>query len=273
MIRVGRVTAIFWPGDENVATALADVADRTTIWPGITDSSQHPLRLLLAPSDAKFDSLTRGRIPDWGGAAAFPGSNTIVLKLTGDVRRLLRHELAHLALHSAVARVPLWFDEGYAALAAGEWDRLQALRLNWALLMGATPTLRRVAADLRNKRSGGRAQTAYALATTAVMLLERMGGERGLEPLLTSLAETPDLDRALRATHQITLGQFEALWRRDLKKRYGWALFFGSLTVVWTLLAVVLLSLWGVRRRRDRARRARLDEGWVVPPDDWHASA
>ena len=60
---------------------------------------------------------------------------------------------------------------------------------------------------------------------------------------------------------------------RDLKKRYGWALFFGSLTVVWTLLAMVLVSLWVVRRRRDRARRARLDEGWVIPPDDWHASA
>jgi len=252
--------------------ALAELADRTTTWPGIDDATERPIRLFLAPSDAKFDSLTRGRLPEWGGGAAFPGSNTIVLKVTGDVRRVVRHELAHLALRSVVRRAPLWFDEGYAAVAAGEWDRLQALRVNWALLTGATPTLRQVVADLRNQGSG-RAETAYALATTAVVLLERMGGERGLGPLVANLRETPDFDRALRTTYQMTLDQFEVEWRRDLKKRYGWALFFGSLTVVWTLLAVVLLSLWGVRRRRDRARRARLDEGWVIPPDDWHASA
>ncbi|UCG85973.1 MAG: hypothetical protein JSW71_19005 [Gemmatimonadota bacterium] len=272
MIHVGRVTAVFWPGDEAAVMALAELADRTTEWPGISDSLGRPIRLFLAPSDAKFDSLTRGLLPEWGGGAAFPGSSTIVLKLTGDVRRVMRHELAHLALRSVVRRVPLWFDEGYAALAAGEWDRLEALRVNWALLMGATPTLRQVVADLRDSGSG-RAETAYALATTAALLLERMGGERGLGPLVTNLGETADFDRALRTTYQMTLDQFEAHWRRDLKRRYGWALFFGSLTVVWTLLAMVLVSLWLVRRRRDRARRARLDEGWVIPPDDWHASA
>jgi hypothetical protein len=272
MIQVGRVTTIYWPGDETTATTLADLADRTTTWPGIDDPSDYPVRLFLAPSEGKFDSLTRGQLPEWGGGAAFPGSNTIILKLTGDVRRVLRHELAHLALRNLVRRAPLWFDEGYAALAAGEWDRLQALRVNWALLMGATPTLRQVAADLRGKGSG-RAETAYALATTAVLLLQRMGGERGLGPLVANLSETTDFDRALRTTYQMTLDQFEVHWRRDLKRRYGWALFFGSLTVVWTLLALVLLSLWGVRRRRDRARRARLDEGWAIPPEDWHASA
>src|SRR2546427_7231813 len=30
----------------------------------------------------------------------------------------------------------LWFEEGYAAVAAGEWDRLDALRLNWQVARG-----------------------------------------------------------------------------------------------------------------------------------------
>ena len=263
---------MYWPGDAATATALADMADQAISWPGIDDLSNRPIRLILAPSDQLLDSVTRGRLPEWGSGAAFPGTNTIVVRMSGDVRTVLRHELAHLALHNVVSRVPRWFDEGYAALAADEWDRLQILRVNWALLMGVTPTLRQVAADLRGGASG-RAENAYALATTAVMQLQRMGGERGLGPLLANLRETPDFDKALRTTYQVTLDQFEIQWRRDLKKRYGWALFFGSLTVVWTLLAIVLLSMWGVRRRRDRARRARLDEGWVIPPDDWHASA
>jgi len=206
-------------------------------------------------------------IPEWGVGVAFPASSTIVLMLTGDVRRTLLHEMGHLALHNIVERVPTWFDEGYASRAAGEWNRLGALRVNWALMAGAVPTFGQVNRDIR--AGAAHAETAYALATAAVLLLERLGGERGLEPLLANLAEIQDLDRALRATHQLTLGQFEVLWQRDLRKRYGWVLFFGSLTVFWTCLAIVLLSLWGVRRRRDGERRAALDQGWVVPSDEW----
>jgi len=36
----------------------------------------------------------------------------------------------------------------------------------------------------------------------------------------------------------------------------------------WALLALVMVWLVVRRRRRDRVRRARLDEGWTVPPDD-----
>jgi len=271
LVRVGRVTAVYWPGDEPAATSLAEMADRVGPWPGIAEPWNGPVHLIVTPNATVFDSVTQGRLPQWGAGAAFPAANRIVLQLSGDVRRVLHHELAHLALHSVVRSVPRWFDEGYAARASGEWDRLQALRVNWALLMGATPTLRQLDTDLRG--GAAHAETAYALATTAVLLLERMGGERGLEPLITNLGETPDLDRTLRTTYQITLGQFESEWRRDLRKRYGWVLFFSSLTVFWGILALVAVSLWVRRRRHYRERRARLDEGWSGPPGDGHASA
>jgi hypothetical protein len=121
--------------------------------------------------------------------------------------------------------------------------------------------------DLR--AGAGRAETAYALATTAVLLLERLGGERGLEPLIASLSGTADFDGSLRVTYQMTLGQFEELWRQELRRRYGWVLLFGSLTVFWTVLGLVLVSLWWWRRHRDRDRRAALDEGWDIPPEEW----
>jgi hypothetical protein len=266
-VQVGRVTAYYWSGEPEAAQILAEVADASGPYPGLEGTWNEPVTLWLAADKTRFDSLTGGQIPEWGIGVAYPASNTIVLKLTSDVRRTLRHEMAHLALHSVVERVPVWFEEGYASLAAGEWGRLGALRVNWALIVGVVPSFGTVNRDIRS--GAMHAETAYALATAAVLMLERLGGERGLELLLLNLADSQDLDRALRATHHVTLGQFEALWQRDLRKRYGWVLFFGSLTVFWTCLAIVLLSLWGSRRRRDSARRAALDQGWVVSSDEW----
>ena len=84
-----------------------------------------------------------------------------------DVYRTLRHELAHLALHEAIdVRVPLWFDEGYAAWAAGEWERLGGLELNLAVVRGAVPDLPGLDGALRG--SASTADAAYALAASAV---------------------------------------------------------------------------------------------------------
>ncbi|MFQ6044873.1 MAG: peptidase MA family metallohydrolase [Gemmatimonadales bacterium] len=261
---VGRVTAYYWSGDGAAATALAELADRAGPWPGIPDVSNRPIRILLAPSEELFDSLTRGRLPEWGAAAAFPGGNTVVIDLSaGNPMRVLRHELAHLALHSRVRYVPRWFDEGYAAWAAGEWDRVDALRVNWALLRGAVPSLEELDRYLV-AQGPARAEAAYALSTTAVLLLDRLGGDRGLEPLLSALEHTVDFDGALRQGYRITLGQFEDRWRRDLKRRYGWLLFFSSFAVFWGLVGTALMALWFWRRRRDRARRAALNDGWVI---------
>jgi len=261
------VSVVYWVGGEAQAFALGEMADAMRSWPGIPELPDRPIRLIMASNERQFDSLTAGRLPRWGAAATFPATRTIILRPSGDFYRILRHELAHLALHSVVIRVPRWFDEGYAARAAGEWDRLEALRVNWALLRGAVPSLVQVDRQLQGSRAG-EADISYALATSAVLFLERLGGDRGLEPLLQRLSKTADFDLALRATYQITLGQFETMWAKDLRKRYGWLLFFTSFAVFWSFVALLLVALWSRRRVRDRGRREALDEGWVIPEDD-----
>jgi len=270
-VQVGNVSAVYWPGQETVAAALAELADGAGSWPGLPAAPQRPIRLIIAENTRRFDSVALRRLPPWGVGAAFPGSRTILIRLDGDPRRVLRHELAHLALHDAVRRVPLWLDEGYAARAAGEWDRLDGLLMNWRLLGGRVPMLDQVTADLR----GGRpeAEAAYAFASTAVLYLERLGGGRGLAPLLANLAAEPDLDQALRATYGMTLAQFETAWRGDLKGRYGWLLLFASFTALWVMVLSVVGLAWRYRRRRDRVRREALNEGWVIPPDSEGPSA
>ena len=268
---MGRVTAVFWGDDAGIAALAAEYADQAGPWPGIAAPPERPIRLILTRDGARFDSLTRGRLPEWGAGAAFPASNSILVRVGGDpraVQRVLRHELAHLALHEKVRRVPRWFDEGYAARAAGEWSASDAVAVNWAVLLGRRPTLRELDRQLQSA-SASEATSAYAFSTTAVLLLERIGGERGLAPLLTTLESTVDFDRALRATHQLTFGQFEERWHKELRSRYGWMLLAGSLTLFWAVAALILVSLWSRRRLRDDERRLALDEGWELPEEVW----
>ena len=259
---VGRVTAIAWPGQEALAAAIAEQADRATNFPGIGALPDRPLRIILAPNRETYDSLTRGRLPLWSEGAAFPDAGTVVLLSDQPSNRqtaALRHELAHLALRWQVGRrVPLWFEEGYAAVAAQEWDRLDALRLNWQLARGVRMNLDEVDRALRGSR--GDAEAGYALAATAVLLLERWGGERGLAPLMANLPQAESFDAALRATYHITEGDFEQRWQRDVASRYGWLSWLAAMGFFWLAIGAVLAALLGLRRRRDHAKRQLLDE-------------
>jgi hypothetical protein len=265
VVRVGDVEAVYWDGDGTLATALAEYADRAGPWPGLPAGDRYPITVFVTRSDARFDSLTRGRLPAWTGGAAFPQSGTIVLKVEGDPWPTLRHELAHLALARAAPRAPLWFAEGYAGRAAGEWGALATLDVNWALARGHAPGYAELERELRSGVSHARA--AYALATAAVLYLERLGGDRGLEPLLANLAAAPDFETAVRRTHQVSLDGLEAAWQRDLRRRYGWLLLLTSFTMFWSVVGLTVGIVWWRRRRRDRVRRAALDVGWEVPQE------
>ena len=269
-VTVGRVTALAWPSQQALAVELAQAADGAAPFPGVGPLPDRPIRVILAPTRAMFDSLTRGRLPGWSEGAAFPEAGTIVLLSDNPSARLsvaLRHELAHLALRARVRRrLPLWFEEGYAAVAAGEWDRLDALSLNWQVARGMQLDLDELDRALRGDRPD--ATTAYALATTAVLLLERWGGGRGLEPLIDHLTRDATLDAALRETYHLTEGDFEVRWQRDVASRYGWLGWAGAVGLFWAALGLMLIWLVRLRRRRDRARKALLDEGWTLPEDD-----
>lgn len=265
-VQVGQVTAVAWPGQRTLALDLARRAGEPTEWPGLGLRTPGPLQLILVPDARRLDSLSTGRAPSWGAGVALPGARTILLRADrDDLYGTLRHELAHLALHQAVkGRVPLWFDEGYASWAAGEWDRLGVLDLNLAVVRGAVPDLRALDGALRG--SASTADAAYALAVSAVTELARRNPARTLTPLLYRLEAGEDFDAAVLATTGLTMSRFDTEWRRALRRRYGlatWLLAGGG----WGLLALSMWALVRIRRRADLPRRAALDEGWEIPPE------
>jgi Peptidase MA superfamily len=266
-VQVGQVTAVAWPAQRSLALELAREAGQPVEWPGLGWRSPGALRLILVPDARRLDSLTSGRAPHWGAAIALPDARTILLRADGaDLSRTLRHELAHLALHQAVSvRVPLWFDEGYAGWAAGEWDRLGELELNLTVVRGSIPDLRSLDGALRG--SASTADAAYALAVSAVTELARRNPTGTLNPLLARLEGGADFDAAVRATTGLTMDRFEEEWQRATRRRYSvgtWLIAGGG----WLVLALVVLSLRRFRRRADRVRRAALDVGWEVAPED-----
>jgi hypothetical protein len=263
---VGQVTVIAPTDRLTLGIAMGELADQPATWPGLGQRVPGPIRLMLVPDQAGFDRISQGRLPSWGAGLAFPGARTIVVRIdAGDPMAALRHELAHLALHDAVrVRVPLWFDEGYAVVAAGEWDRMAALQLNLAVARGKVPELRALDASLR--RSAGEAEAAYALAGSAVAELARRNPSGTLDALLGKLEAGEGFDEAVLSTTGLTLDRFDGVWHRTIRHRYSlvvWLVAGGG----WGLLALATVAIVLVRRRRDLPRRMALDVGWEIPSD------
>lgn len=263
---MGRVTVIAPDDRSSLGIALGEEADHSHRWPGLLAPDTAPIRLILLPDSAAMAATFAGRAPGWGAGLAFPNSRTIVLRADQpDPAGTLRHELAHLALHNATrSRVPLWFDEGYASWAAGEWERIELLHLGVALVGIHPPDLRNLDAMLRG--SERTADVAYALATSAVLELARRNPAGTLDALVAELERGTDFDSAVLRTTGMTLDRFELSWQQAVRSRYNvltWLLAGGF----WGLAAGVLVLAMYLRRRADRPRRAALDEGWVLPPD------
>ena len=246
--------------------ALAERADRTHRFIGLGDWRPQGLRLFVLEDETAVRRLSRNRIPDWGVGLAIPSARTVAIRIdAADPEAALRHELAHVALHDRIrGRVPLWFDEGYAVVAAGELGRLVALQLNLAVVRGAVTDFETLNAGLR--LGAGEAETSYALAGSAVLFLMRLTPGGGLEALIGRLAEGDPFATAVHTVTGYEVSVIERAWQRDLRKRYGW--------FVWVVAgggwAVVALSIGAIaawRRHRDQPRREALNEGWVIPDE------
>jgi hypothetical protein len=247
--------------------ALADEARARRDWLGVGPIDLAPMTIVVVPDADEFARWSRGRVPRWGAGLTVPSRRLIVIRVdAGRPFSTLRHELAHLALHTRVpTRVPLWFAEGYAALAAGEHGRLNALQLNLAVAVGRVPGLGELDATLRGSTAD--AGTGYALAASAVAEIARRHPTGELDPMIDRLAGGMPFDEALQRSTGLDASRFAEEWHRAVRRRYNfglWLLAGGAWTIVALLLGVAVAH----RRRQDAPRRAALNLDWPMPPPD-----
>jgi hypothetical protein len=259
---VGRFTAVYFPRDDALAHSLLEAAVATDTFPWLPRPTQRVL-VAIAPDAAHFRAWAGASAPEWGSALAFPESRRIVMQGrsagsdAGDPVEVLRHELAHLALHERLGdRPPRWFDEGYASVAAREWRRDDVLATNVALAIRGAPSLDELEASF----AGGSvaAQSAYALSYRAVTELAALDPERGLNLFFTYWAQNPSLDVAVRRAFGVTLAGFEHDFQTRTRRRYGALALLADLSLVFVVLSVLLLPFHFVRRSRQRRRLAAL---------------
>jgi hypothetical protein len=274
----GQTTVVHWPGDEGVARRVMNAAQATHSFPGLpADAELWAGTIVLAPSQAVWDSVTGGRAPHWSAGVAIPAQRLIVLPLFGgsaggtrDPIVTLRHELAHLALDAYLPRpIPRWFNEGYATWVSGEWDAGSGWQIRVAFLLRRAPPLDSL--ELGWPAGADRARLAYLLSASAVRYMAERGGERGFTELLAAWQRTGSLDRALRSTYGMTIGHFESEWVQHVRRRYGWLLMASQVGVFWAAAALFVLLMFGHRMRDNRRRIEEMEREYrMLPPPSPH---
>ncbi len=258
----GRFTAVCYPNDEKLATALLARAVENDTFPGLPRPTQRVL-IAVAPDQRRFREWAGTGAPEWGAAVAFPESRRIVMQGqragsdAGDPLEVLRHELAHLALHEYLGELPpRWFDEGYASYAARELTRNEVLATNFALVLRGMPSFDEL--DDRFTEGATSAQAAYALAYRAVDDMASIDRSHGLALFFEHWKATGSLDKAVRAAYGMTLVTFERDWQQRTRRRYGGLALFSDLTLASVIVLLIITPLYLARRRRDRRRMAAL---------------
>lgn len=213
---------------------------------------------LLAPIGAPY--------PKYAVGVAYSRLNLILLTLAPlhagaehDLQETFRHELAHLALHDAVAshRVPLWFNEGLAVHLSREkaFGRMQTL---WsAAVSGNLMPLAEIERKFPKDVVG--VPLAYAQSADVVRYLLRQEDSERFQLLIQRVRRGQEFDRALYDSYGMDIRGLEYHWREEVAGRYSiWPMLFSG-TVIW----VLAVGLAGVAWYRKRKREERTLNRWA----------
>ncbi|HEY5950454.1 MAG TPA: hypothetical protein VIV40_33415 [Kofleriaceae bacterium] len=268
----GRIEISCEPGLEDVARELGDTAEEVLakISADLVDLPvPHRIRVQVVRDSASLPSVApEGRgAPEWAIGVAYPDLGVIsVATRRGpnvvDPTSTLRHELAHIALGSALGpRAPHWLHEGFAYQHSGEWawDRTETLA-GMAWFGGIIPLDQ---LDASFPQGENPADRAYAESYDFVGYLSRRGrwedkeddGDRWpFRRFLTLVGQGTDLDAAAQRTFGKPIHQLFDEWREDLSKRYMLAPIGLFGLALWVLCAILLALAW-LRKRRINRRR------------------
>ncbi len=254
----GRFTVVADQRDARLAQSLLNSALAQDSFPGLPRPKAQVL-IGVAPNAARFRSWVGPNAPEWGAAIAFPSQQRIVMQGSGagsdagDPLVVLRHELAHLALHEALGPLPpRWFDEGYASVSAREWSRERTIETSSGMVFKSLPNLEALEEGFAGHE--GEANWSYALAYRAVDELAALDSRNGLTNFFAEWKRSGTFERAVRSAYGMTGEQFDKHWRTQTRRRYGALAVLTDASAAIGFFGLLLGPLFWMRWRRDRRR-------------------
>lgn len=228
---------------------------------GLRDNE--PVHLVVVGSAAQFAKLAAndgvGMHAESVLGYAMPGRRRVVLNLSGIADRqlepigVLRHELAHLVLGSALrVERPLWFEEGVAQYI--ESVALNELREGTGLTLDDYTGFADLNAALRHE---GRAGPAYGEVREVINLIVKRHGAEKFKALLQAMAQGDGpFEAAFERSTGESLAAFEAAWLAKRKSESGerWLAWLGATWWIWLFGITGLIAVGAVLLRRQRGK-------------------
>lgn len=219
----------------------------------LTDS----IRVFIAAERYDFDTLTFGGIPDWGVGVAVPRRNLIAVmspvkeNFALPFEEVLRHELAHLAIHRRVEgnKIPRFMNEGFAMMFAHQWTFSDDIYLTRANLTGSLFHLREI--DYVNMVNTTQAQIAYAQSYQAVKFIFDTFGQETFQRILDGLAMGQSADVTLRQVIGTDMDGLDKMVAKYINRNYHWIMLLTDPNILWIGLALLfILGYLLIRKRR-----------------------
>lgn len=254
----GRFTVVAERRDARLAQSTLAAAMAQDSFPGLARPKARVL-IAIAPDAKRFREWVGPSAPEWGAAIALPEQQRVIMQGgeagsdAGDPQVVLRHELAHLALHEAMGALPpRWFDEGYASFAAHEWTRESAIEMSSGLVWHTLPSLE----QLEDGFYAGATQASwsYALSYRAVEDLAALDPQNGLTNFFREWKRTGKFEPAVRGAFGMTGEQFDKHWQQQTRRRFGALSLVANLSAALGFFGLLLGPLFWMRKRRDRKR-------------------
>jgi hypothetical protein len=247
--------------DKAAFVAVADSAlDRARV--RLSELVRHELSykpaVYIPETDAEFGRLTRGVLPDWGVAVAFPQRKLIAIKspdkfnVNRSLSELLAHEYAHLVTDERTGfhHPPRWFNEGLSMYVSMEWGWSDNLAMSKAAVFGQLIPLADI--ELVNRFGEGKAHVAYSQSFLAVKYLFDEYGVNSVNIFLDQIAAGKSANHALIESTGSSYSEFDKEFIKFLQKQYNVSSLFMDTFFFWIGLALIVVVGTFLRYRKRR---------------------
>lgn len=246
--------------DARAANSLIRIAEES--YSEVTNrygfSLEDKVKIYVLGDRAEVDRYYGDTAPSGIMGFAIPHQSTIYLisprgtKSLPDTREVFMHELAHIFNHHISPRFPLWLNEGLAMWISGE----RRLRDNFWLSLAALTHSFLPLRDIENSFPAERRKTslAYAESRNSVIYIVDVYGIDGLRKFLKELNSTQNVDEAIHNSFGFSYEEFDRNFLSFLRERYRWLSILGESFPLWSLLVILFLVAYMVKRHRTRRR-------------------